>query len=89
MELTTSYILSQIFSTISYVLIGSTYFLKKRKTILAVSFFQSIFLIIGYWFLGQYQGMVMVTVGILANIIFFIDPYLFIRYLFISSSVVL
>ena len=71
MEFTTSYILSQIFSTIAYILLGSTYFLKNRKTILAVSFFQSILLIIGYWFLGQYQGMVMVTVGILTNIMFF------------------
>ena len=73
MEFTTSYILSQIFSTIAYILLGSTYFLKNRKTILAVSFFQSILLIIGYWFLGQYQGMVMVTVGILTNIMFFVD----------------
>lgn len=73
MELTTSYILSQVFSTISYILLGSTFFLKNRKTILAVCFFQSILLIIGYWFLNQYQGMLMVTVGILTNIMFFVD----------------
>ena len=73
MEITTSYILSQVFSTIGYIMLGSTYFLKNRKTILAVSFFQSILLMIGYWFLGQNQGMLMVTVGILTNIMFFVD----------------
>ena len=73
MEFTTSYILSQVFSTIGYVMLGSTYFLKNRKTILAVCFFQSILLMIGYWFLNQYQGMLMVTVGIFTNIMFFID----------------
>jgi len=73
MELTTSYILSQFFSTIGYILLGSTFFLKNRRTILIVGFINSIFLIIGYWFLNKYQGMAMVTVGILANIIFFID----------------
>lgn len=73
MELTTSYILSQFFSTIGYILLGCTFFLKNRKTILVVGFINSIFLIIGYWFLNKYQGMAMVTVGILANIIFFID----------------
>ena len=73
MEITTSYILSQVFSTMGYIMLGSTYFLKNRKTILAVSFFQSILLMIGYWFLGQNQGMLMVTVGILTNIMFFVD----------------
>ena len=73
MEFTTSYILSQVFSTIGYVMLGSTYFLKNRKTILEVCFFQSILLMIGYWFLNQYQGMLMVTVGIFTNIMFFID----------------
>lgn len=73
MEFTTSYILSQIFSTIGYILLGSTFFLKNRKTILVVGFINSIFLIIGYWFLNKYQGMAMVSVGILANILFFYD----------------
>lgn len=73
MEFTTSYILSQVFSTMGYIMLGSTYFLKNRKTLLMVSFLQSILLMIGYGFLGQYQGMLMVTVGILTNIIFFID----------------
>ena len=72
-EFTTTYILSQIFSTIGYILIGCTYFLKERRTLLIVSFFQSISLMIGYWFLRQYQGMLMVTVGIITNIMFFID----------------
>ncbi len=52
MELTTSYILSQFFSTIGYILLGSTFFLKNRRTILIVGFINSIFLIIGYWFLN-------------------------------------
>ena len=73
MNFTLSYILSQIFSTIGYVLIGCTYFLKERKTLLIISFFQSVMLMIGYWFLNQYQGMLMVTVGIITNIMFYVD----------------
>ena len=36
MEFTTSYILSQVFSTMGYITLGSTYFLKNRKTLLMV-----------------------------------------------------
>ncbi|MBR3697369.1 MAG: YgjV family protein [Clostridia bacterium] len=73
MDLSFKYILSQLFSIISYILIGTTYYVKERSTLLIISFFQTIFLGIGYYFLGQYQGMLMLTVGVITSIIIFIE----------------
>ena len=72
-EFSISYVLSQIFSTIGYILLGCTFFLKNRKAILGIGLMSSIFIIIGYGFLNKYQGMAMVSVGIVANIMFFVD----------------
>jgi len=73
MELSLSYILSQVFSILSYVLIGATYYVKNRKTILVLSLFQALLLGVGYYFLHQYQGMLILTVSIITSIIIFID----------------
>lgn len=73
MEMSVSYILSQIFSIFSYICLGTTFYLNNRKKVLILGFFQTIFLVIGYFFLHQYQGMAMITVGLITNIIFYID----------------
>jgi len=73
MELSVSYILSQVFSTVSYILLGATFYLKDRKKVLVFCFFQSALLIVGYWFLHQYQGMAMITVGLITNLVFYLD----------------
>lgn len=73
MEISVSYILSQIFSILSYICLGTTFYLKNRKKVLMLGFFQTIFLVIGYFFLHQYQGMAMITVGLITNVVFYID----------------
>ena len=70
MELTTTYILSQIFTVVSYIFMAATYFTKDRKTILILSFMVVITNGIAFIFLNAYSGLAMCVVAILRNIIF-------------------
>lgn len=77
MEITATYILSQIFSMIAYTLLGISFYAKNRKTVIILGTIQSICLIIGYFLLNQYQGMIMISVGLITNIVFYIDEIKF------------
>ena len=73
MELTVTYIVSQIFTIIMYALMSLTYYLKDRKTILIVSFLSIIANGIAYLLLHAWSGMVMCIIAVIRNIVFIID----------------
>lgn len=73
MELTVTYIVSQIFTIIMYALMSLTYYLKDRKSILIVSFLSMIANGLAYLLLHAWSGMAMCIIAIIRNIVFIID----------------
>ena len=73
MELTITYILSQIFIIINYVFLGISYHSKDYKKILFLNMFALIFACLSYICLKAYTGLVMEMVAILRNILFIIN----------------
>ena len=73
MELTTAYVLSQIFTIITYVLLAMTYYAKNRKAVLIISFASLITNGLEYVFLRAYSGLAMCIVALIRNIIFLVD----------------
>ena len=73
MELTSTYILSQIFVILTYILLGITYYAKDRKRILILNFASLIANGIAYIFLNAWTGLAMTFVALLRNIIFLAD----------------
>ena len=73
MELTVTYVLSQIFVIINAALLMATYQLKTRKSILIVSFMALIANGVAYVLLSAWSGLAMVFVAMMRNIIFMID----------------
>lgn len=73
MEITVTYIVSQIFTIIMYGLLAITYYLKDRKTILIVSFLSVVANGIAYVLLNAYSGLAMCVVAVIRNVVFIID----------------
>ncbi len=73
MELTTNYILSQVFTIINYALLGVTYYAKNRKAVLIISFLSVTANGIAYIFLNAWTGFAMCIVALVRNIIFLVD----------------
>lgn len=73
MEITVTYILSQVFTIILYGLLAITYYLKDRKKILIVSFLSVVSNGIAYLLLNAYSGLAMCIIAIIRNIVFIID----------------
>ena len=69
----TTYILSQVFTVIMYLLLGVTYFLKDRKKILIVGFVSLVANALEYIFLFAWTGVAMCAFALIRNIIFLID----------------
>jgi hypothetical protein len=68
-----TYILSQIFTIIMYILLGLTYYSKERKKVLILNFLALIANGIAYIFLGAWTGLAMCAVALARNIIFLLD----------------
>lgn len=68
MELTTVYILSQIFIILKYGLLAYTYFLKSRKNILVIGFIMLVLTGISYALVNAWTGFAMVIVAIIRNL---------------------
>ena len=68
MELTITYVLSQIFVIINATLLMATYQLKTRKSILIVSFMALIANGAAYVLLSAWSGLAMVFVAMMRNI---------------------
>lgn len=73
MELTISYILSQVFTIVMYVLLAITYYAKDRKKILILSFLSLIANGVAYFLLSAWSGLAMCIVALIRNVIFLID----------------
>lgn len=73
MELTATYIVSQVFAILMYVLLASTYYLKNRKTVLTINILAMVAQAISFICLKAYTGLAMDIVAIIRNIIFMID----------------
>lgn len=73
MELTTTYILSQVFTILMYILLAMTYYVKDRKKILILNFLGQIAIMIAYILLGAKTGLAMTVVALMRNIIFILD----------------
>ena len=69
----TTYILSQVFTVLMYILLALTYFLKDRKKILIVSFTSLIANALEYLFLFAWSGYAMCLFALVRNIIFIVD----------------
>ncbi len=73
MELTPTYITSQAFAVIMYILLAFTYYLKDRKKILVFNFLSILANSVEFILLGAYSGLAMNGVAILRDIIFIAD----------------
>ena len=73
MNLSIVYILSQVFTIITYALLALTYYAKDRKKVLTLSFLSLIANGIAYIFLSAWTGFAMCIVALIRNIIFLID----------------
>lgn len=73
MELTITYILSQVFTILMYILLATTYYLKDRNKVLVVNFLATISIAIAYIFLNAWSGFAMCIVGLIRNVIFLLD----------------
>ena len=73
MELTATYIASQIVIIFVYLFLSLTYCVKSRKLILAFSFASNFLNIIAFFLLGAYTSSAMCAISILRDIIFILD----------------
>ena len=73
MQITVQYIISQIITIVSYSCLAATYCIKKRKTILVLSFTANFLNACAYFLLNAYTSSIMCGVSILRDIIFIID----------------
>lgn len=70
-----TYILSQIFTIINYLLLAMTYYVKNRKKILIISFMSLLANTIAYILLNAWTGVAMCLVALIRNIIFLIGEH--------------
>ena len=73
MELTATYIFSQIFFMINYIFLMVTYQLKKRTAIVLFNLGGCLAMMVAYILLDAYAGLAMVFISIARNIIFLMD----------------
>lgn len=73
MEITLTYIISQVFIIFNYIFLGITYQLKNRKYILIFNILSLTSVGIGYLLLNAKTGLAMAIVSIIRNIIFMYD----------------
>ena len=73
MELTLSYILSQIFVIVGYIFLAVSYHSKDRTRILMLNFGTLVMIGISYFFLSAYTGLAMIIIALTRNLIFLYD----------------
>lgn len=73
MEITAQYIISQIFTVISYIFLATTYQAKSRKIVLTLNILSQIAFVVTYILLGAWSGLAMVIVALARNIFFILD----------------
>lgn len=73
MELTTDYVLSQVFTIIMYVLLIITYYCKSRDKVLLLNMLASLASATAYIFLNAWTGLMTCIISLVRNIIYIID----------------
>ena len=73
MEITTTYILSQVVTIFVYIFLSLTYCVKSRRLILGFSFTSNFLNAIAFMLLGAYTSSAMCAISIFRDIIFIID----------------
>lgn len=73
MELTISYIISQIFTFFSYMFLTLTYYTKNRNLILIWNFLSITSMILVYILLKAYTGLAMSILALIRTIVFMVD----------------
>jgi len=73
MEISTTYIFSQLFVIIMYALVSSTYYVHNRKAVLVINFIAVVSEAMAYILLHAYTGLSMCIVALIRNAIFYID----------------
>ena len=73
MEWSVVYILSQVFTIITYGLLALTYYAKDRRKVLILNFLSLIVNGLAYIFLSAWSGFAMCIVALIRNIIFLMD----------------
>ena len=73
MELTVTYIISQVCVVITYLFLALSYYAKSRKVVLLLSFLSLIANGATYVLLNAYSGFAMCVIAFVRNIIFMID----------------
>lgn len=73
MEISITYIISQVFTILTYGLLAVSYYGKSRKSVLIISFLSVVANTIAYILLNAYTGVAMCIVALIRNIIFLID----------------
>ena len=68
-----TYVLSQVFTIIMYLLMAITYYAKDRKKVLIMNFLSMIAESLAYVLLNAWTGFAMCIVALLRNIIFLLD----------------
>lgn len=73
MEISVAYIISQVLTIITYILLALTYYAKNRNRVLIISFLSLITNGLAYAFLSAWTGLAMCFVAIIRNIICIVD----------------
>jgi len=73
LEITTTYIISQVVTIFVYIFLSLTYCVKRRRLILAFSFTSNFLNAIAFILLGAYTSSAMCAISIFRDIIFLID----------------
>ncbi len=68
-----TYILSQVFIIINYILLALTYYAKDRNKVLILSFSSIVATGMSYIFLNAWSGLAMCVIALIRNIIFLLD----------------
>lgn len=67
------YILSQVFVVLCYILLGSTYLIKNRSTILIINMCSLVCNGVSYFLLGAWAGLGVICIAVLRNAIFIVQ----------------
>ncbi len=73
MDWSITYIVSQIFTILTYLFLALTYYAKNRKKLLILSFLSISANIIAYILLSAWSGVAMCIIALIRNVIFFVD----------------
>ena len=67
------YVIAQAYTIIMYILMGSTYYLKKRKNILVINFLATVSIALAYILLNAWTGFAMCIVSTIRNLVLIAD----------------